>query len=171
MYQIEGTKFQPLQWFCSHHCISQSLTGDKWYFTKMWAGCGKPQRQCGTLGLQAPRSLEGEGTKIKHQKGSQTGACELQSRDAVSLSNCPRRKLGDLYLTHLPLPVSCWYIPVAKSSQKPEGKRTLCCSPSQSVTQRRGNPASGEKRGKYPGQTCGLLRFTHIWDKAGVFFS
>lgn len=58
-----------------------------------------------------------EVTKAQHRKGHMIGACDLQSRDAVSLSNHPRTKLGDFSLTHLPPPSSCWCIPRAKSKR------------------------------------------------------
>lgn len=58
-----------------------------------------------------------EVTKAQHRKGHMIGACNLQSRDAVSLSNHPRTKLGDFSLTLLPPPSSCWCIPRAKSKR------------------------------------------------------
>lgn len=75
--------------------------------------------------LELQKQGEKAVTKTHHRKGSLTGACDRQSWDAVSLSNHPRKKLGDLYLTGLPSPVSCWYIPIARFNQEPESKRAV----------------------------------------------
>lgn len=70
-----------------------------------------------------------------YRSSAQEGQPDRHLWPFLKRCNHPWQKLGDLYLTHHPSPVSCWGILTAESNQKPEGKRPFWCSSYQSHTE------------------------------------